>query len=81
MNVINTISKNVLCSLQTVILASNPPKGGQVLSHCRSAWERRQNLSSVANILDGFFKGKWIESLTLREFLLQGSQSRNSFLL
>lgn len=31
------------CSLQTVILASNPPHmGGQVLSHCRSAWERRQ---------------------------------------
>lgn len=60
------------CSLQTVILASNPPYGGQVLSHCRSAWERRQNLSSVANILNGFFKRKWIESLTLRNIHFRG---------
>lgn len=40
--------KEKKCSLQTVILASNPPSGGKVLSHCRSAWERRQSLSSVA---------------------------------
>lgn len=71
-----------MTSLQTVILASNPPQmGGQVLSHCRSAWERRQICHQQRWMDEGGREGWMGLRLTNWEILIQGLLDSITFLL